>query len=93
LIAHQREYQVLPDHPHCLSTLPGGDDKCPARWNQTKDAFTRSLDQSAKPPIGFPQRRERAVWQRGSWERRIRDDTDFARHLSYVVPDGTTYRD
>jgi putative transposase len=75
---------VLPDHLHCLWTLPSSDDNYPARWNQIKGAFTRSLDESAKPPIGLPQRRERAVWQRRYWEHRIRDDTDFARHCDYI---------
>lgn len=75
---------VLPDHLHCLWTLPNGDDDYPTRWNQIKGAFTRSLNESAKTPRGMPQRREHAVWQRRYWKHPIRDEGDFARHCDYI---------
>jgi putative transposase len=78
---------VLPDHLHCLWTLPPDDDNYPMRWNRVKGVFTRSL-----PEVGTrgssshekPERRERAVWQRRYWEHRVRDDDDFARHCDYI---------
>lgn len=75
---------VLPDHLHCLWTLPEGDDDYPMRWNQIKGAFTASLPDSAKHPRGETERREQAVWQHRYWEHRIRDEADFARHCDYI---------
>src|SRR5437899_8213871 len=34
---------VLPDHMHCLWTLPGGDSDFPDRWRRIKAAFSKSL--------------------------------------------------
>ena len=34
---------VLPDHLHCLWTLPLGDDAYPLRWSQIKAAFSRRI--------------------------------------------------
>jgi REP element-mobilizing transposase RayT len=39
---------VLPDHMHCLWTLPQGDADFPGRWRAIKTAFAKSL------PIGEP---------------------------------------
>jgi len=74
---------ILPEHLHCLWTLPSGDDNYPLRWNRIKGAFTRALPESAKYPRAG-QRREQAVWQRRYWEHRIRDDNDFTRHCDYI---------
>jgi putative transposase len=39
---------VLPDHMHCLWTLPEGDADFPGRWRAIKTGFAKSL------PIGEP---------------------------------------
>jgi putative transposase len=75
---------VLPDHLHCLWTLPEGDADFAARWNLIKGGFTRALPSEAKPPRGTGERRERLVWQRRYWEHRIRDEDDYARHCDYI---------
>jgi putative transposase len=55
---------MLPDHMHCLWTLPQGDADFPGRWRAIKTAFAKAL------PIGEPQspimtsRGERGIWQR-----------------------------
>lgn len=40
---------ILPDHLHCLWTLPPNDSDYPGRWNHIKGEFTRSLPPHAKP--------------------------------------------
>jgi len=74
---------VLPEHLHCLWTLPDGDDDFAARWNRIKGRFTHSLPDNAKPSRSEG-RRERAVWQRRYWEHRIRDEADYACHCDYI---------
>jgi len=75
---------VLPDHMHCLWTLPEGDADFPGRWRAIKTEFSNSL------PIGEPRssimtnRGERGIWQRRYWEHTIRDERDFAAHLDYT---------
>jgi putative transposase len=81
---HIDAWVVLPDHMHCLWTLPEGDADFPGRWRAIKTAFAKSL------PIGEPRspamtsRGERGIWQRRYWEHTIRDDRDFAAHLDYT---------
>lgn len=75
---------VLPDHLHCLWTLPEGDADFAGRWNLIKGGFTRALPSEAKPSRGTGDRRERSVWQRRYWEHRIRDEDDYARHCDYI---------
>jgi len=74
---------VLPDHLHCLWTLPEGDTAYSMRWRLIKTQFTAAL--SAR---GFNARRrrrnERAVWQPRFWEYAIRDETDLSRHIDYI---------
>jgi putative transposase len=80
---HIDAWVVLPDHMHCLWTLPEGDANFPGRWRAIKTAFAKSL------PIGEPRspvmtsRGERGIWQRRYWEHTIRDDRDFAARMDY----------
>jgi putative transposase len=74
---HIDAWVVLPDHMHCLWTLPQGDCDFPGRWRAIKTAFSKAL------PIGewrspvMESRGERGIWQRWYWEHTIRDDRDF----------------
>ena len=70
---HIDAWVVLPDHMHCLWTLPCGDADFPRRWWAIKTAFSKSL------PAGV-----RGVWQRGYWEHTIRDARDYAVHMDYT---------
>jgi putative transposase len=75
---------VLPDHMHCLWTLPPGDDDFPGRWRAIKTAFAKAI------PAGEPRspvmtgRGERGIWQRRYWEHTIRDERDFAARMDYT---------
>jgi putative transposase len=74
---------VLPDHTHCLWTLPEGDSDFPERWRRIKGAFTRALPEATRSSTKL-RKGERGVWQRGYWEHTIRDDRDYAAHMDYI---------
>ena len=66
---------VLPDHLHCIWSLPEGDSDFSTRWRFVKSNFTRSYDGSLK---------EGGIWQRGFWEHMIRDEADLNMHRDYI---------
>jgi putative transposase len=74
---------VLPDHLHCIWTLPEGDHDFSIRWRMIKSAFSRALPRALDPAAG---RRagERGIWQRRFWEHMIRDGRDFDAHVAYI---------
>jgi putative transposase len=80
---HIDGWVVLPDHMHCLWTLPEGDSDFPERWRRIKAAFTQALPEAEKSPV---KRRtgDRGIWQRGYWEHTIRDERDYAAHMDYI---------
>ena len=75
---------VLPEHLHCLWTLPVGDDDFPVRWAQIKAGFSRHVACDEYRRRSRIRKRERGVWQRRYWEHLIRDEDDLHRHLDYV---------
>jgi len=80
---HIDGWVVLPDHMHCLWTLPEGDSDFPERWRRIKAAFTRALPDVERSPVKL-RKGERGVWQRRYWEHTIRDERDYAAHMDYV---------
>ncbi len=79
-------FVMLPDHLHCIWTLPENDGDFSMRWRQIKSYFSkqcqdefRGIQTSARLKKG-----EQAVWQRRFWEHQIRDDLDFIRHVEYI---------
>lgn len=77
---------LLPDHLHCIWTLPQGDNDFSTRWMLIKSKFTRICADSVKG-IQSPskiQKREQGVWQRRFWEHQIRDKQDYMRHIDYI---------
>ena len=81
---HIDAWVVLPDHMHCLWTLPPGDDGFPRRWQAIKAGFSRWVPQPGSPRASLVRRREAGVWQRRYWEHTIRDERDYAAHVDYV---------
>ncbi len=75
---------VLPDHLHCLWTLPEGDADFATRWRLIKAGFARRLPCTERRSAGRVRRGERGVWQRRFWEHAIRDDRDFGCHMDYI---------
>ncbi|MDB5802611.1 MAG: transposase [Rhodocyclales bacterium] len=79
---------LLPDHLHCIWTLPPGDADFGQRWSWIKRLVTRvvaaqyeRLDWRNASRIT---RRESTIWQRRFWEHQIRDDADYAAHMDYA---------
>jgi putative transposase len=79
---------LLPDHLHCMWTLPPGDSDYSTRWRKIKEDFTRAYAETGGHPAGVSpaQHRKglRGVWQQRFWEHTIRDEEDFGRHLDYI---------
>jgi putative transposase len=75
---------VLPDHMHCVWTLPDGDSDFPSRWRQIKAGFSHSLPRTEWKTSVMARRHERGIWQRRYWEHTIRDEQDYAAHVDYV---------
>jgi len=75
---------VLPDHLHCIWTLPPGDDDFPKRWRLIKARFSRCVEQGERVSASRKRKGERGLWQRRYWEHAIRDERDYQRHLDYI---------
>ncbi len=79
---------LLPDHMHCIWTLPEGDDDYSQRWGLIKARFsrsTRTLFHCNNLMTNSKERhRECSIWQRRFWEHQIRDEKDLHAHLDYV---------
>ena len=63
---------VLPDHLHCLWTLPPGDADYPTRWRLIKTRVTQGCGDGG------------ALWQPRYWEHLVRDETDYRQHVEYI---------
>lgn len=75
---------VLPDHLHCIWTLPPGDDDNATRWRLIKSNFCKSFPRTERLSAVRQRRQERGIWQRRFWEHAILDEADFAAHMDYV---------
>ncbi len=79
---------ILPDHVHCIWTLPEGDGDFSWRWAAVKTRFTKKyLCQGGdEAPVSESRRKkgERGVWQRRFWEHFIRNENDLKRCLDYL---------
>jgi putative transposase len=81
---HIDAWVVLPEHMHCIWTLPAGDRDFALRWKIIKAALSRRLPGHGTPNAAQPPRGERGLWQRRYWEHLIRDDLDYQRHFDYL---------
>ena len=77
---------ILPDHLHCVWTLPPDDADFSTRWRLIKSWFSRHCDLKYQGQVSDSRRSkgEKAVWQRRFWEHLIRDEQDFNSHLDYI---------
>ena len=63
---------ILPEHIHCIWTLPEDTNDFSTRWRLVKSYFTKECLTKEK------------IWQNRFWEHQIRDDRDFTRHVEYI---------
>ena len=81
---HIDGWVVLPEHMHCVWTLPEGDSDYAARWKAIKIAFAKSLPRTERRSAVRIAKGERGIWQRRYWEHTIRDEQDYAAHMDYL---------
>jgi putative transposase len=79
---------LLPDHLHCIWTLPEGDADFSTRWMMIKRkvsiACAAQYEHANWLTPSKQKHRESTIWQRRFWEHQIRDDIDYAKHLDYL---------
>ena len=69
---------VLPDHLHCLWTLPSADNDYPTRWRLIKTWVTKHHG------AAHNRQAERSIWQSRYWEHAIRNEMDYRQHVEYI---------
>ena len=77
---------LLPDHLHCIWSLPENDNDFSNRWRLIKSYFSRNCNKKykQKPSEVRKRKKEQAIWQRRFWEHLIRDDDDYKTHVEYI---------
>jgi putative transposase len=78
---------LLPDHLHCIWTLPPHDTDYSSRWRLIKGHVSKSFADDCADDRLSPsrlKRRERGLWQRRFWEHTIKDEADLAAHYDYI---------
>ncbi len=81
---HIDAWVVLPDHMHCVWTLPEGDSDFSTRWRDIKRRFAKGLPRSELISDSKLKRGERGIWQRRFWEHTIINETDYEAHVNYI---------
>ena len=71
---------VLPEHLHCIWSLPPGDADFSLRWQRIKARFTHAC----RAAEASPGQATLPIWQERFWEHLLRDDADFERHVDYI---------
>ncbi|HEY9703875.1 MAG TPA: transposase [Allocoleopsis sp.] len=81
-------FVLLPEHFHCLLTLPPDDHNFSLRMRLIKTHVTKTYRQqlaiNQKLSLSRQKRGESNLWQRRFWEHFIRDEEDFAYHCDYI---------
>ncbi len=77
---------IMPDHLHCIWTLPPGDADYALRWRLIKSWFTRHCNPVLRlePDSSRVRKQQQAIWQHRYWEHVLRDETDFRKHVEYI---------
>lgn len=77
---------ILPDHIHCIWTLPEGDADFSTHWRLIKSYFSRKCKFKYQGEISESRQKkqEKAVWQRRYWEHCLKDEQDFINHVEYI---------
>jgi len=95
-ICHAREshpfqidaWVLLPDHLHCIWTLPECDGAFSLRWVKIKQYVTGRVEEVLhRDDLMTDSKRRRgegSIWQRRFWEHQIRDERDYEKHMNYI---------
>ncbi len=79
-------FVLLPDHLHCIWTLPENDSDFSMRWRQIKSYFSRKCRDQSKGTQADAHLAtgKHPIWQPRFWEHQIRDEMDFVNHVEYI---------
>jgi len=78
---------LLPDHLHCIWTLPQDDAEFGKRWGRIKTLVSKRISPTSnhgETSRSRAHRREGNIWQRRFWEHLIRDEQDLRMYLDYL---------
>ncbi|ACK69828.1 conserved hypothetical protein [Gloeothece citriformis PCC 7424] len=77
---------ILPNHLHCIWTLPKDDYSFSKRWQLIKNFFSRNCPSQYRGEVSLSQqkKKEQAIWQRRFWEHCILNQQDFINHVEYI---------
>lgn len=81
-----RAFVLLPDHIHCIWTLPENDNAFSMRWRLIKSYFSRrcKIERKIFQSASRQRKGEQGIWQRRFWEHQIRNEIDFTKHVEYI---------
>ena len=79
---------LLPEHMHCIWTLPQESSNFSIRWNRIKSGFSKK----AKSVYHLEEwmndskrkHREATIWQRRFWEHQIRNDWEYQVYMDHT---------
>ncbi|MDW5415615.1 transposase [Iodobacter sp. CM08] len=79
---------LLPDHLHCIWTLPETDNNFSNRWRSIKREVSVICGQHYLKPNLLSMRRIKknnsTLWQPRFWEHLIRNEQDYENHMNYL---------
>ena len=75
---------IMPEHLHCIWTLPDGDTDYSTRWKLLKSYFSRAIPKGEHVSQSRIKRQERGIWQRRFWAHWIINQQDFNSHVDYI---------
>lgn len=77
---------ILPEHIHCIWSLPTGDADFATRWRLIKTWFTKHLPQQQGIELNEARIKkcQQAVWQHRYWEHLLQDEADYQSHVDYI---------
>jgi putative transposase len=81
---HIDAWVILPEHMHCIWTLPENDTDFSTRWKSIKSTFSKRIPFGERLSPSRAAKAERGIWQRRFWEHKIRDGRDYAAHMDYI---------
>jgi len=81
---HIDAWVVLPEHMHCLWTLPARDTDFSTRIRLIKTIISKGIETGEARSASRVEKKERGLWQWRFWEHTIRDDRDYAAHMDYI---------
>ncbi len=85
---HIDAWVLLPDHLHCIWTMPVNDADFSLRWAMIKRSVSKQcgglFHRQDWMSRSKSRRKESTIWQRRFWEHQIQDDEDYRRHMDYL---------